>query len=98
MTNLISKLLRRAACVILAGFSAWTTPADAAESYREPWRPQFHFTPATNWMNDPNWMVYYDGVNHIFYQFNPFANKCRHMSLGHAISHDIVHSAQLPIS
>jgi tetratricopeptide (TPR) repeat protein len=24
------------------------------EPYREPWRPQFHFTPAKNWMNDPN--------------------------------------------
>ena len=36
-------------------------------SYDEKYRPQIHFTPAKNWMNDPNGMVYVDGVYHLFY-------------------------------
>lgn len=37
--------------------------ADAADSsyYDEDYRPQYHFTPEANWMNDPNGMVYYAG-------------------------------------
>jgi len=49
----------------------------------EPFRPQLHYTPEANWMNDPNGMVYYDGEYHLFYQYNPFENKWGHMSWGH---------------
>ena len=35
---------------------------DTKNSYNEQYRPQIHFTPAKNWMNDPNGMVYVDGV------------------------------------
>ena len=40
-------------------------------SYSEPFRPQFHFTPQEKWMNDPNGLVYNDGVYHLFYQYYP---------------------------
>lgn len=72
--------------------------AHPAESYRELWRPQFHFTPATNWMNDPNGMVFYRGEYHLFYQFNPFGDKWGHMSWGHAVSRDLVRWEHLPIA
>ena len=35
-------------------------PTPTPGSYTELYRPQIHFTPAKNWMNDPNGMVYVD--------------------------------------
>ena len=58
---------------------------------KEQYRPQIHFTPARNWMNDPNGMVYADGVYHLFYQYNPKGNDWGNMSWGHATSKDLVH-------
>ena len=63
-------------------------------NYSEPHRPQFHFTPLSGWMNDPNGMVYYQGEYHLFYQFAPGTIEtpgAKHW--GHAISSDLVHWA-----
>ena len=68
------------------------------QSYGERWRPQFHFTPERNWMNDPNGMVYYEGEWHLFYQYNPFGDRWGHMSWGHAVSVDLVHWEHLPVA
>lgn len=64
--------------------------ASGQERYREPFRPQFHFTPERNWMNDPNGMVLYDGEWHLFYQYNPHGDRWGHMSWGHAVSRDLI--------
>lgn len=68
------------------------------EYYSEPFRPQFHFSPELNWMNDPNGLVYHRGQYHMFYQHNPHGNSWGHMSWGHAVSRDLVHWEHLPIA
>jgi len=70
----------------------------AQNAYDEPWRPQFHFTPARNFMNDPNGLVFYKGEYHLFYQYNPEGNTWGHMNWGQAVSNDMLHWKQLPVA
>lgn len=64
--------------------------------YSELYRPQIHYTPAKNWVNDPNGMVYVDGTWHLFYQYNPYGNDWGNMSWGHATSTDLIHWKEQP--
>jgi len=63
--------------------------------YQEELRPQFHFSPETNWTNDPNGMVYYQGTYHLFFQHNPVALPWGNMTWGHAVSKDMVNWEEL---
>jgi fructan beta-fructosidase len=69
-----------------------------AVQYKEQYRPQVHFSPPKNWMNDPNGMVYYEGEYHLFYQHYPDSNVWGPMHWGHAISKDLVKWENQPIA
>ncbi|XP_071705188.1 beta-fructofuranosidase, insoluble isoenzyme CWINV3-like [Rutidosis leptorrhynchoides] len=54
-------------------------------------RPSFHLRPPKNWLNDPNGPVYYKGVYHLFYQYNPYGSVFKKPIVwGHSASHDLV--------
>jgi fructan beta-fructosidase len=68
-----------------------------ASAYQQPLRPQFHWSPKTDYTNDPNGLVFYRGEYHLFYQARQFADLDT-PEWGHAVSPDLVHWKQLPIA
>ena len=101
------KYYSRLSIIVLASFSLFFQACSSGSStdestklsdkplYQEELRPQFHFSPETNWTNDPNGMVYYEGTYHLFFQHNPVALPWGNMTWGHAVSTDMVHWEEL---
>jgi fructan beta-fructosidase len=79
-------------------FTALCLAGAQNENFDQPYRPQVHFSPKRNWMNDPNGLVYYHGEYHLFFQYNPNGDTWGHMSWGHAVSNDLLHWKQLSVA
>lgn len=61
-------------------------------------RPEYHFLPEKNWMNDPNATIYFEGLHHLFYQYNPTDWHWGNLHYGHAVSKDLLHWKHEPIA
>ncbi|MFI5131285.1 MAG: glycoside hydrolase family 32 protein [Chitinophagales bacterium] len=64
----------------------------------EIYRPKIHFSPKEKWINDPNGLVYYKGVYHLFFQHHPGSSVWGPMHWGHATSNDLVQWKHEPIA
>ena len=70
----------------LALATVFGTPAAARDDpapYSETYRPQFHFSPKSGWIGDPDGLIHHRGKYHLFWW-------------GHAESTDLVHWEEKP--
>ncbi|EPQ56865.1 hypothetical protein GLOTRDRAFT_120322 [Gloeophyllum trabeum ATCC 11539] len=62
-------------------------------------RPQIHFSPPKEFMNDPNGMFLdAEGTYHLYYQYNPTNLVGGNQTWGHATSKDLFHWINQPIA
>jgi beta-fructofuranosidase len=64
----------------------------------DPYRPLYHFLPPWHWMNDPNGLIEWKGLYHLFYQHNPDSYAWGNIHWGHAVSKDLFHWKDYPIA
>ncbi|AMC92980.1 hypothetical protein AOC36_02975 [Erysipelothrix larvae] len=58
---------------------------------RDIWRNLFHIQPPTGLLNDPNGLIYHNGVYHVFYQWHPHEPKHGLKYWNHVTSTDLIH-------
>lgn len=92
--------MKRAAAIFVSIFLLFSSLliAQKTDTSDARFRPLLHFTPKTNWMNDPNGMVYYKGTYHLFYQYYPDGNTWGPMHWGHATSTNMIRWKYEPIA
>ena len=59
-------------------------------------RPLFHITGSKGWINDPNGLIKYKGLYHVFFQYYPNDVNWGPMHWGHRVSKDLIHWDELP--
>ncbi|WP_298405717.1 glycoside hydrolase family 32 protein [uncultured Chloroflexus sp.] len=64
----------------------------------DPHRPRYHFLPPAKWMNDPNGLIQWGEIFHLFYQYNPTGTCHRNIHWGHATSADLLYWQHQPIA
>ncbi|CAL9054953.1 unnamed protein product [Musa banksii] len=63
------------------------------------YRTAYHFQPPKNWINaDPNGPMYYNGVYHLFYQYNPNSSVWGNIHWAHSVSTDLINWAPLDLA
>lgn len=71
-----------------------TSPTDSSVRFQETFRPQFHFTAESGWLNDVNGLLQYHGTWHLFHQHKPPGSPF--VQWGHATSADLLHWQHQP--
>ena len=71
---------------------------NSVPSTLETYRPAMHYAARDTWLNDPNGLVFHEGIYHLYYQNNPFGNVHSNMSWGHATSKDLVRWEEQPVA
>jgi len=63
---------------------------------KHPYTPNYHFKSPGGYLNDPCGLCFINGLYHLFYQFTPEHKKI--LGWGHAVSTDLYHWQDLPMS
>ena len=93
------KIFNTLACFLILGLSLNSIMAQPESKKKsEIYRPQIHFSPNAHWINDPNGMLYENGVYHLFMQYHPFSSVWGPMHWAHATSKDLIHWEEQPIA
>lgn len=61
-----------------------------SDNIQRDFRPDFHFTPESCWINDPNGLVKIDGRYHLFAQYHPDSSVWGPMHWYHAVSDNLI--------
>ncbi|MGX8686843.1 MAG: glycoside hydrolase family 32 protein, partial [bacterium] len=62
------------------------------------YRPKYHASVRSGWGNDPNGLIFYNNLAHMFFQYNPYAPEWGPMHWGHFTTEDFVHWKEEPIA
>lgn len=65
---------------------------------QDPYRLHYHLMPPVGLLNDPNGLIQFKGVYHVFYQWNPFETAHGAKFWGHYTSRDLLHWQEEPIA
>ncbi|KAL3644110.1 Invertase [Castilleja foliolosa] len=69
--------------------------SDRTVNVRKVHRTAYHFQPTKHWINDPNGPMYYNGIYHLFYQYNPKGAVWGNIIWAHSVSKDLINWKKL---
>lgn len=65
---------------------------------QDPYRLNYHLMPPVGLLNDPNGLIHFKGIYHVFYQWNPYDTAHGAKYWGHYTSKDLIHWEAQPIA
>ncbi len=105
--NKLKAVILLAAATLVAAFAvggllSGGASADVKNLYADGYRNQLAYSAAEGWNNDPNGLLYVNGVYHMYYQYTWDGSGTQtywdHISWGHATSADLVHWQEQPVA